>query len=396
MEKTRDAVERYRETAATGLETPVTIKNEACISVRNSYSECRRCIDACPDKCLKMVNGRLIFDSDDCSRCGFCAAVCPSSVFALRGHHSSLLYDAIDEAVENSDEVKIGCRYTAMPGGGENGLIVLPCLSMLSEPFLVDAALYGAGAIRLTAPCDGCGITAGKSFIAGSVERARLLLSALGSDTSISFELSESMPAGTEAAVPIGEKYSRRDFIGGIRKAVAKEALAAKEEDKPPAVPAGYLEPVDLPMKRRRLNDIVKPLASSEYKFTEKDSPFRVVTVSENCTACMACSVSCPTGALSRREEPETVRILFSAVKCVKCYECAGICPELAISYRESFTADRVFADTMLLYEKRQIACISCEMPFMPKGGEIECRACVKFKKFQKGLLSGYGRLKHE
>jgi ferredoxin len=279
-----------------------------------------------------------------------------------------------------------------MPGDGNNGLIVLPCLSMLSEAFLVDASLEGARSIHLSAPCQSCRISAGESFITGSVKRALLLLSALGRDTSIRFELSESRPAETEAAVPIGEKFSRRDFIGGLSKAIAREALAANDELKPPDVPAGYLKPVDLPLKRRRLNDIVKPLVSSGYKFTEKDSPFRVVSVNENCTACMACSVSCPTGALSRREAAGTVQIMFSAVKCVKCYECAGICPEQAISYSDSFIVDRAFTGSMLLYEKRQRMCVSCDRPFMPEGDETQCRACVKFKKFRRSLLGAYGR----
>ena len=387
MEETSEALIQGKEDKRSLSRAPVSIKSEACISVRSSHDECRLCVEACPDDILKLENGRIIFADDDCSKCGVCVAVCPSSVFTLRLHEDSVIYEAIDGGLENSGELKFGCRYTEFHDNKNNEMVVLPCLAMLHETFLIDAAMEGADLLHLSAPCGGCSVKAGESIILRSVHWASSVLSALGSNTSIRFELTDQEPdVDREAAPAVGEYFSRRGFFSEISKTLAREARLGNEENFKP--PPGYIKPISLTRKRRRLNDLVKPLLGEEHSFSEEASPFRVLSINENCIGCVACSTSCPTGALSRQEGPESVSILFSAVKCVKCFGCSSVCPEDAFSYMEQFTVDQALAEDTLLFELKRRMCASCEKPFLPEGDETWCRACVKFMKFHKSLMN--------
>lgn len=369
----------------------IRIKNDACISARGFNSECRLCIEACPDNILKLENGRIIFPADDCSKCGVCVAVCPSSVFMLRRHEDSVIYDAIDEALEKSADLKFGCRFTPERNDEPGEMMVLPCLAMLNETFLIDAAMEGAGSINMSAPCGECSVIAGKSIISRSVRWASTVLSELGSKISIDFNLIGQEPGvDKKTAHPVGEYFSRRGFFSELSKTLVREARAGNQEDH--EIPVGYIKPIGLPRRHRILNDMVKPLLDGNHSFTEQDSPFRVLSINEDCDGCMACSTSCPTGALSRQEGAESVRILFSAVKCVKCFGCSSVCPEDAISYVEEFTTNQALAEDTLLFKLKQRICMACEKPFLPEGGEKKCRACVKFTKFQKSLLNAYMR----
>ncbi len=374
------------------LESPISIKQEACISVRSSFEGCNLCIDACPDDCLAFKSsGHISFNADECSSCGVCVAICPSSVFTLKRHEDSVVYDAAFDAVEKSPELTFGCRYSVFSNSDDAEAVILPCLAMLDETIITDAVLEGAESVSLEAPCEGCRVTYGMDLIERAVNRATGLLAALDNQATVSFKVTES-ESGKEAAASIGERFSRRSFLKDIGKTFAREAMKDGEAPEESKIASGYLPPISLTHKRRRLNDIVKSLKTSAPEFTEKSSPFRVLRIKDNCTVCMACSAYCPTGALSRLEKPESADIFFEARICVKCQGCADLCPEDAISYDEKFTAQTALAGQHVVFKKKMNVCLSCDRPFMPKNAEERCQACVKLGKFQRGLFNSIRR----
>ncbi|MEE8483405.1 MAG: 4Fe-4S dicluster domain-containing protein [Nitrospinota bacterium] len=382
--------------ASTPPESPISIRQEACISVRSSFEGCRLCMEACPDDCLGFKSsGEIALNADKCSSCGVCVAACPSSVFTLKRHEDSVVYDAAFFAIEKSPELTFGCRYSdfspASSKADEAEAIILPCLSMLNETMITDAVLEGAESVSLEAPCGGCRITHGMELIERSVSRAAGLLAALDNQAAVSFKVTESEP-GKEETAPIGERFSRRSFLTDVGKTLVREALRDGEMHEEPKIASGYLPAIPLTHKRRSLNVIAKPFKTPGPEFTEKSSPFRVLRINDNCTACMACSTYCPTGALSRRETPESADIFFQARTCLKCWGCADLCPEGSISYDEKFTVQTAMAGPRIAFQKKMKVCLSCDRPFMPKSNEERCKSCVKFGKFQKGLFNSIRR----
>lgn len=366
----------------------LSINPDACIYVRSGFSKCRICADFCPTGCLDLVDGSIAFNASACVECGICVTVCPSSVFALSRFGEGALLDALDEAYEKAPAVTLTCgkkKLTASDGSGPS--VPAPCLAVLGEVHLVRLVLNGAQKVTLMAPCGECEVYSGADVIGWTVERASHLLGTLGENPSaITFE---KIQTGKNALQPAASPVSRRSFLKDVGATLALKAISSLEAPIKPEVVNGRLSAVTLSLRRRKLNGVVSK-TPAEIELTEKDSPFRVVTIDSNCAACWACGSYCPTGALERDEMGEGVFIRFTVSKCVKCFDCAELCPEKALHYSESFPLSALRGGPVTLAYRPKMLCEACEKPFMPKGSETRCPACVKWEKFQGQLLSSY------
>ncbi|MBF0291844.1 MAG: 4Fe-4S binding protein [Nitrospinae bacterium] len=368
--------------------TPLSINHEACIYMRSGFSKCRICVDFCPTTCLDLVDGSIVFTESSCVECGICATVCPSSVFSLSRFGEGALLDALDEAYEKDPVVTLTCgKKKLMAPDGSEPSVPAPCLAVLGEIHLVRLVANGAQKVTLTAPCAECEVYNGADVIGWTVDRASSLLGILGWNTSaITFDKTQ---ASQRALQPVTSPVSRRSFLKDVGSKLALKAISSFEASVKTEVANGRLLPSNLSLRRRKLNAALAK-APEETQLTENNSPFRVVTVDSKCTACWACGSYCPTGALERDEMGEGVFIRFTASKCVKCFDCAELCPEKALHYSETFPSYAVKSAPSTLVYRPKTLCESCEKPFMPKGSETRCPACVKWEKFQRQLLSPY------
>ena len=59
--------------------------NRAMVSrnCKNGCIKCELCVKACPEQCIKMVNGVPVVDYPKCTSCGTCAAKCPIKVLEM-------------------------------------------------------------------------------------------------------------------------------------------------------------------------------------------------------------------------------------------------------------------------------------------------------------------------
>lgn len=368
--------------------TPLSINTDACIYVRSGFSKCRICADFCPAGSLTLVDGAIAFNASSCVECGICVTVCPSSVFSLSRFGEGSLLDRLDEAFEKAPVVTLTCGKKKLTASDGSELSApAPCLAVLGEAHLVRLVANGAQKVTLRAPCAKCEVYDGADVIGWTVERASYLLGILGENPSaITFENAET---GENAQQLATSQVSRRSFLRDVGSTLALKAISRLEAPIKPGVANGRLSAVTLSLRRRKLNGLVSK-APAGTGLTEKNSPFRVVTIDSKCSACWACGSYCPTGALARDEMNEGVFIRFTAAKCVKCFDCAELCPEKALSYDESFPLSALRDGAVTLVYRPKMLCEACEKPFMPKNFETRCAACVKWEKFQKQLFSPY------
>jgi len=367
---------------------PLSINPDACIYVRSGFSKCRICADFCPAGSLDIEDSSITFNTSSCVECGICVTVCPSSVFALSRFGEGALLDKLDEALEKSPVVTLTCgKKKATPPDGSEPCVPAPCLAVLGEVHLVRLVANGAEKVALIAPCGECEVYTGADVIGWTVERASYLLGILGANPSaITFEKAET---GKNAKQPPASQVSRRSFLKDVGSTLALKAISRLEAPVKPEVVNGRLSPVMLSLRRRKLNGVVSK-APDGTQLTEKNSPFRVITIDSKCAACWACGSYCPTGALARDEMGEGVFIRFTAAKCVKCFDCAELCPEKALHYDESFPLSALRDGPVTLVYRPKVLCEACEKPFMPKGAETRCSACVKWEKFHGQLFTPY------
>ncbi|MBU0615083.1 MAG: 4Fe-4S binding protein [Nanoarchaeota archaeon] len=79
-------------------------------------------------------------------------------------------------------------------------------------------------------------------------------------------------------------------------------------------------------------------IADSEKRLKElgiKTEPLsqEIKRIEDNCTHCSACTVHCPTGALSVPDR-KTMIVEFEASKCIACGNCAVVCPYKAMQVK--------------------------------------------------------------
>lgn len=57
---------------------------------------CGLCVEDCVGACIRLENGKAVFDEGSCIRCGHCEAICPSNAVSLTGFEDKT--EEIDEA----------------------------------------------------------------------------------------------------------------------------------------------------------------------------------------------------------------------------------------------------------------------------------------------------------
>ena len=59
------------------VQNHIVLDKRRCLPLRNTYSRCRLCIDACPANVLTLLPRTMEIDKAKCINCGACTTVCP-------------------------------------------------------------------------------------------------------------------------------------------------------------------------------------------------------------------------------------------------------------------------------------------------------------------------------
>jgi ferredoxin len=169
---------------------------------------------------------------------------------------------------------------------------------------------------------------------------------------------------------------SRRDFLFGFARSSGPVELAVKklpfesanenqENKSGPHIPTWLHRLAQIyPQTGRGLNR-----ANDEHLYS-----WPTFSVGENCAACQACSVNCPSGALLTKVVDGDYLHLFTPGFCVGCGLCAKVCPAGALS--RSYAIDRKPFEQRTISGRRVDPCTKCGQSALHGSGRL-CFCCA-------------------
>ncbi|WP_457596739.1 4Fe-4S binding protein [Hydrogenimonas sp.] len=348
-----------------------------CVRSATKFSECRKCVEACPVETLTIAENNLpAFTPSACVDCGGCLGACPTEAFSLKDFDTTHFFF---DFLEKEDEA-ISCRRN------------VPCAAVLgAEHLLAMALLRDRRVVVDVGHCQSCPYREPLyEKIVAAVEEANYLLEAIESPKRVAME----PLALEEEGVQKEEGYDAHDRRAFLQRLSLKGALATKkafDEAVEGAEDALKTHEIDLAavakMRKKELPDRRKmlfvalkraPRPSLYHTIAEGDISFasqKFIDI-DTCTACQMCYRICPTGALS--SDPKNSRIYFDAMMCVKCRACHDTCEPQSLRLQPTFELKEFFEPTQRLLAKfAMVRCDECGIHFPSVRGERTCPRCA-------------------
>lgn len=352
-----------------------------CKRVRFSHSDCRRCVDICPENAITLDPGPTI--NDRCSSCGLCQTACPTEVFQGEVHTDQHLLSQItplpgkDKPVVKNRRLFMHCQQAVKQ---DEASFSIPCLGSITENFILGAVLSGANEIALTkGACSECRLKQGEQLLTNSIAAFDVLSKTMELQQ---FTLSLQEKQKEEQAT-LGRRALFSSISGGQENR-AESALSPKGEaietaprNSPPRTTNG-IRPSPKREYLRTLLDKTPPNGTAVVAY-DQSFPWGNIKIDENnCVTCGICVNVCPTGAIFRKTKNERLSHYFNASLCTNCRLCEEACPQKVISFEQDFTLTDVLKDEANAITRIKLnACLICGEVIPAREGEI-CNTCDK------------------
>ena len=338
----------------------------SCVRASSKFSDCTKCIDACPDS-IQLVDNLPSFANNTGVEAAACIGVCPTEAFSLSDFSTTEFFFTFLESKVRLISPKLN----------------VPCLSIFSVEHLISFALASEEEITLDmSSYDEESIL--YEQIKVRIEEANFVLSSFSKKQLVT---NVDVSVGKEEDKKEEDTSSRRSFLGNASlKGVVKhkmnfdEAVEA-DELKIFALDRDIISKIkekNLPDKRKILFTILKRigvpdnfevLAEEDISFTSQKF------IDETCTNCQICYRICPTGALS--SDGKFSLINFDAMLCVKCRLCHDVCEPDSIQLQSGFEIKEFFEPVQRTLAKFDIKrCNECGNNFTYTEGEQTCPRC--------------------
>jgi ferredoxin len=341
-----------------------------CVRYRYRYSECARCLDACPHNAITLSDTGASIAADKCRNCALCVSACRTGTFAADGFKP---IEILRQAIK-AERFSIACAPS-----GHTADAVVPCLGALDASLLaylekrrLPTRLLGAS---LCADC-AHGVK-GEAQLAANLEAVAELRTAAAPDDWLPIEIVEDTPAPATAKPRFASARRhlfRRLFGRGVDEvAAAVQPVAAAEPVPDKAIRAGAYALTE----QRELLQIVAGRKNGEaFRVTIHEAlPALDITISPGCTVCEACFRVCPTGAIKITENPGDWALEFHRDRCVGCAACLEVCQPRVLDAAAEFDLSPDQPPRILISLAKQ-RCNRCDRFFVSPRPETTCRVC--------------------
>ena len=364
----------------------ITVFSGYCKRVRFRKSDCRSCLEVCPENAISLNPGPTI--NSDCSDCGLCLNACPTEVFRndlSTDRHLLNQARAFLEKDQPPGETKRLSIHCHLAESQNNGSLLVPCLGRITENIILGAAVSGFDEVHLTkGTCSSCRLKQGEELLTYAVTTSRVLLERLGLGRfSIRVEEREKKKGKEEV-------LSRRDIFSITSKKVKDKAtsfLYHKERAIRENIQEVLSNKRETGNGKRRsprrefLRKLLKPKEETVVSVPpdKPEFPWKKMEIDEKrCSVCGTCQALCPTGAISKKWEHERQRICFNSSSCTNCFLCKEACPEQAIEFEGNFSlADLIEDEEKIVARVDFTSCIICG-EVITAGKNKLCSTCRK------------------
>ncbi|WP_088189524.1 4Fe-4S binding protein [Desulfosporosinus sp. FKA] len=323
----------------------VVYHNGNCLNTKKAYTNtCRLCIEVCP---YQAISEYRQLNTEKCSECGACMAVCPSDGFV------DTQIDKLYEYLEEANEIRLNCPK-ALPGGFE-----IPCLGMFDMDGWVTLILWAKKkpVTLVTGVCSAC---EDRSACTVSVQAFKQVHSFWPDHPPVHIQVRPDDGRDPQR-IEASKSFERNFSLDNWRQKSMKQV-----EHWLPNLTADQTYPI--PKSRQGLLQVLE-------KGEDDKIPFRVLSVSKMCTNCGVCASICPQGALQKTEEwdPDPAakespledkivsqRLILEPQKCVHCNRCLEVCRIEALSYSTKMLNYRFLTGKVLIHEGSPLYCKQC------------------------------------
>ncbi len=337
------------------------INADACVHSVCNLSNCRSCVDACPQEAWILDDEALGLNVDTCDGCGLCVPACPSG--ALHIHFPWVIR-------------QLGAKIVALFACDKSGInehsAILPCIHALGIRQLLQ--LYNSGIEHLllaTEQCKQCSRYASNNDLYYRIEKLNHLLSENNQSPIILMQRSNNVWTkvfNSDETISRGTQISRRDFLHGGGQQLHKQMLI-----------------ID-PLNQAELQTIPPGQFLTISKENKSHWPWSPVLDEFICNGCDACINLCPTGALKLFNSEKNLSNMYELSSaqlkyeinpqdCTGCGICAAVCES------EAIMIDNWFLSSYHFVPLTESTCNSCGIKFhFPKqysqSDRFYCRIC--------------------
>ena len=332
-----------------------------CAHSRNSIIGCSRCIDLCPAGAIvsSPTEDRVTIDPFICGGCGVCAGACPTGAARYTLPEGDALFRRLQTVLSTYSGAG-GAKPVLFVHDSEHGQAVTGIIARQGDGLPENILPF---TVNQTTQIGLDFLTAASAFGASGV--ALLINPQKTDETEALRDGVATIQAVMDGLGYAGIRYQVLDHADPEAIAAALAQMADDKTAPEPATPGNFLA---MGRKRTILNLALAHLhdhAPKPVDFVElpAGAPFGTVAIdTENCTLCMSCVGSCPTGAL--KDNKDKPQLTFTEDSCVQCGLCRNTCPEkvMTLMPRLSFLTDS--RKHIIIKEEEPFECIKCGKAF--------------------------------
>lgn len=304
------------EPVRTGSRDDLCIEASRCLRNRFNGSQCSRCSAVCPSGAVSLEDG-LAIDDSRCSGCLLCTTVCPSGALEFSSDFSACVAQ-----LSKVEDAVLGCCRTR-----EQANAWIPCLGGLSDEHLLFLSRRLTGLITFNlSRCDDC---PNRDMVPLLRERLRLLYqpsSGAGSCVIVIAERPEQVRYREETV-------DRRSFFKSFRTSLFRTAAEVMSAGAGKAERRSDYTSKRIPARRELVHRLLEHLDQQQRSVLQARF-FGTITISADCTGCMACVQACPTGALLKTAQTGDTPTppQFTPDHCTGCGLCVEFCLDQAVT----------------------------------------------------------------